>query len=159
LIFVTVGTLFPFDRLVKTIDDLAGAGAFDEDVIVQIGDGGHRPRHVEWVESFDKAAFDRHVERSTRMVSHAGMGTIFQCLERRKPLLVVPRLRRHREHVNDHQVMTAKRFESARYVLAAYSIYDIATKLEALRHFVPADRVAEPALVANRIMQFLRSDV
>src|SRR3546814_4223138 len=43
LVFVTVGTVMPFDRLVKGVESLRKQGLLPERVIAQVGDGGYRP--------------------------------------------------------------------------------------------------------------------
>src|SRR3546814_11529241 len=43
LVFVTVGTLMPFDRLVKGVESLRKQGLLPERVFAQVGDGGQRP--------------------------------------------------------------------------------------------------------------------
>ena len=158
MILVTVGTLLPFDRLVREIDRLAGTGFFaGEDVFVQKGIGGYEPKHVRWTPSLERAEFRRIVSECRAIVSHAGMGTIIQGLNLGKPMLVVPRLRRLRENLNDHQVATAKQFEADGQVLAAYDMGELRRKLDALASFRPAPRVARPDLVVARISSFLRT--
>src|SRR3546814_14851270 len=43
LVFVTVGTVMPFDRLVKGVESLRKQGLLPERVIAQVGDGGDGP--------------------------------------------------------------------------------------------------------------------
>lgn len=158
MILVTVGTLLPFDRLVREIDRLAADGHFvGEEVFVQKGVGGYEPKHVRWTEALDRADFRRLATSSRAIVSHAGMGTIIQALNQGKPMLVVPRRRHLRENVNDHQLATARRFEADGQVLAAYDISELGNKLAALATFRPAPRDARPDLVVARISSFVRT--
>lgn len=159
MIFVTVGTVAPFDRLVIAIDELVGSGRMGAQTFIQTGTSSYRPRNVEWVRTLNKHDFEARVRMSTSLVSHAGMGTIIQALEHQKPLLVLPRLRTHGEHVNDHQVPTARQFEASGHVLAAYSVAELPEKLGRLATFVPKPRVAQPEAVAARIAEFLRSEL
>lgn len=109
LIFVTVGTQLPFQRLVKAMDAWAGNHPGKE-IFMQTGDTAYQPRHCafkpytlpdEWEDRFRRAAL---------LVSHAGMGTILKSLDTGKPLILMPRLAALGEHRNDHQVATATRF-------------------------------------------------
>src|SRR3546814_20308350 len=43
LVFVTVGTVMPFDRLVKGVESLRKQGLLPERVIAPVGHGGSRP--------------------------------------------------------------------------------------------------------------------
>jgi exopolysaccharide biosynthesis glucuronosyltransferase PssE len=155
VILLTVGSVFPFDRLVTAVDELVGRGAIEERVIAQVGTGGVRPRHMESVEVLDKPSFDALLARARGLIGHAGMGTITMALERGTPLLVMPRRKEFGELVNDHQLATARRFEAEHQVLVAYEPADLAAKLPLLATFVPAPRVAHADRVARRIGTFL----
>ena len=111
MIFLTVGTLFSFDRLVRAVDSAVGKSLIKDEVFAQIGHGGFEPRNMEYVETLDKEAFDEKVRCAACVISHAGMGSIIAALNRKKPLLVMPRMKRFGEHVNDHQVDIARKFE------------------------------------------------
>jgi UDP-N-acetylglucosamine transferase subunit ALG13 len=85
------------------------------------------------------------------------MGTITMALKNHKPLLVMPRLKRYREHVNDHQVATARKFEELGHILAVYDAKDLPNGIHKLKNFVPRERKANPEAVADRIHRFLNS--
>jgi len=89
------------------------------------------------------------------MIGHAGMGTITMALENGKPLLVMPRLRKYREVVNDHQVAIARRFEAYGHVLVAYEEKELASKAVELKRFVPARRQTQVEDVVRRVSAFL----
>jgi len=102
LILVTVGMHNqPFDRLVKAADGFAGL--IDEDVIIQRGNSSYLPQtaqHFQWASSQE---MDELINKARVVVSHAGAGTIIQCLLARKPLVAVPRLKKFGEHFDNHQ--------------------------------------------------------
>ncbi len=110
MIFVTVGTQLPFERLVQAMDAWAGNHP-GEEIFMQTGETTYQPHHCafkpytrpdEWEDCFSRAAL---------VVSHAGMGTILKSLDRGKSLILMPRLAALGEHRNDHQVATAARFD------------------------------------------------
>ena len=106
MIFVTVGTNeAPFDRLVSGVSGLAGR----EEVVVQHGASAVRP---EGATCIDFLPFDELVElvrRARVVVTHAGVGSIMVALSQGKRPIVVPRLGRFGEAVDDHQVTFARR--------------------------------------------------
>lgn len=155
MIFLTVGTQFPFDRLVKAVDEAAGTNGFDEKVVAQIGDSSYCPENFEAAPSVEKAVFDQHLSKADSIISHAGMGTITMALEHRKPLLVMPRLKKYGEVVNDHQLAIAKKFEQLGYLLVAYGAEDVPIKMKQLKSFVPQERQPCADIVAARISTFL----
>jgi len=155
MIFLTVGTQFPFDRLVKTIDQLLNDGVMYDEVFVQIGETAYRPRNFEAVVSLDKTAFDERFCGAAAIISHAGMGAITMALDHGKPLVVMPRRRKYKEVVNNHQDELAERFEALGHILLARDETQLRSKIEQLRSFVPQPRQADPETVARKICHFL----
>ncbi len=156
MIFLTVGTLFPFDRLVKAVDNAIAEGLIRQKVFAQIGKTSFKPKNMQYVEVFDKGRFDEKVADADYLISHAGIGSIAMALECNKPLLVMPRMKRFKEHVNDHQVATARRFEQLGHLLAIYCEEELPNKLQQLRSFVPKPRENQAKAVTNRIAKFLK---
>jgi UDP-N-acetylglucosamine transferase subunit ALG13 len=155
MIFLTVGTSFPFDRLVKAVDSVIDRALIEEEIFAQIGTGGFKPKHMKYVDMLNKEEFDICFRKASGLISHAGMGSITMALENNKPMLVMPRLRRHGEVVNDHQLDIVKKFEKDSYILAAYSEEELPEKIHALGSFVPRKRQTQPEAVAERISVFL----
>ena len=157
MIFLTVGTQFGFDRLVKAIDEMAAKGEIEDTVFAQIGPGSYLPRHMDYAVSLDKDAFDKTFDSCRVIISHAGMGSISLALEHGKPLLVMPRLGRYGEVVNDHQVGTARQFEQLGHLLAAYDETELAEKIRLLNTFTPRLRVPNRQGVVDRVRRFLEN--
>lgn len=157
MIFLTVGTQFPFDRLLKAIDAALDENKDVEDIFAQVGDAAYCPRNFRAVAWLDKDEFDQNFSQASAIVGHAGMGTISMALEQGKPLLVLPRLRKFGEVVNDHQMAIARKFEQLGHLLVAYEADDVAAKLRLLSTFEPRPRQAQPKAVAARITEYLRS--
>ncbi len=157
MIFLTVGTQFPFDRFIRAVDNIFDQDLIDEEIFAQIGETSYKPRNFESVVSLEKKVFDEHFKRASSVISHAGVGTITMALKNHKPLLVMPRLKRYREHVNDHQVATAKKFEELGHILAVYDAKDLPNGIRKLKDFIPRKRKASPDAIADRIRRFLSS--
>lgn len=155
MIFLAVGTQFSFDRLVKSVDEVIGQNGFKEEIFAQIGYSAYHPRNFQAVQFLEKQVFDRRVKEATGIISHAGMGAITIALENNKPLLVIPRLKRYGEAVNDHQVSIARRFERDGYLLAAYEVEQLPEKISALKTFVPRKRETNVEAVLEQISKFL----
>jgi beta-1,4-N-acetylglucosaminyltransferase len=157
MIFLTVGTQFPFDRLVRAVDEAFDKGLIDEKVFAQIGETSYMPRNFESTASLEKKVFDEQLKQASSIISHAGMGTITMALDNHKPLLVMPRLKKYGEVVNDHQVAIAKKFEDLGHVLVAYDTNGLQEGVQKLMCFVPRQRMANPAAVADRIRCFINN--
>lgn len=155
MIFVTVGTTHPFDRLVRAVDAAIAGGQLDGEVFAQIGLGACKPRHCRYAELLDKCAFDELLTRASAIIAHAGMGVITTALERGKPLLVMPRRKRFGEVVNDHQVELAERYAAAGHVLLARDEHELPAQIRRLPSFVPHPRVPHAARVVQRVLDAL----
>lgn len=93
----------PFLRLVNKMDEIAGRT--DEEVIIQ---KGHTDFETKNAVSFDFLPSDEkyleYFKRARIVVCHAGAGTLLNSLSFGKTTIVMPRLRKYDEHINDHQL-------------------------------------------------------
>ena len=156
MILLTVGTYpLPFDRMIRTVDELVHKGFIEEEVFAQIGFSKYIPRYLKYEKVMDKEAFDQCLQTVSALIGHAGMGTITLALEHNKPLLVMPRMKKYKEHVNDHQVATAREFERMGHLLVAYDTDELSSKIRELKTFTPTPRVGQADKVARHIAEFL----
>ena len=131
VIFVTVGTQLPFDRLVEAVDHWASRSEASQ-VFAQIGHGEYLPQHMEWQRELEPKNFKSQLSRATAVVAHAGIGTILSGLELGKPVIILPRRADLGEHRNDHQLATAREFDQMGLVTVAENQNDLQDKLESL---------------------------
>ena len=110
MIFATVGTQLPFDRLIRALDHWAASNG-DVEVFAQIGRGHYQPRHMGWIRDMDPRDFRDRMAQCDTVVAHAGMGTIISAIEMGKRVIVMPRRASLGEHRNEHQLATAARLE------------------------------------------------
>jgi UDP-N-acetylglucosamine transferase subunit ALG13 len=108
VIFVTVGTDLPFDRMVRVVDDWAGATK-REDVFAQVGDTAWSPKNIRHTRFLEPKEYSAVLVKASAVISHAGMGTIISALRYQKPLLVMPRHAWLGEQGNEHQLATVRR--------------------------------------------------
>lgn len=109
MIFASVGSMLPFDRLTRAVDEWAGENP-DVPVFQQIGESSFEPRHSEWARIVPPGDYQRRLAGCTLFVAHVGMGSILQALEIGKQTVLLPRRAAQREHTTDHQLHTAARF-------------------------------------------------
>jgi UDP-N-acetylglucosamine transferase subunit ALG13 len=108
MIFVSVGTNeAPFDRLLRAVEGFPGG----EELVVQHGSSGVRPANATCVDYLSFGDLVEHVRRARVVVTHAGMGSMMVALANGKRPVVVPRLKRFHEAVDDHQIPLARRLE------------------------------------------------
>ena len=111
MIFVTIGSLFPFDRLVRGMDEVA-ARMPQETFFAQIGDGTYEPQRMPHVRLMPRREFVEKVLASRLIVAHAGMGSVLSAMELGRPIVLLPRRHDLGEHNTDHQMATARWLQS-----------------------------------------------
>lgn len=142
MIFLTVGSALPFDRLIQLVDDAMPTLELSQPLYAQIGQGRYRPRHFEYVDFLSKTEFDKTFDLAALIISHAGIGTIGKALLAKKTILVMPRQAAYGELVDDHQQSTAQKFEGMGHILSFSNSHEFITKLELSKTFTPRSRVA-----------------
>jgi UDP-N-acetylglucosamine transferase subunit ALG13 len=119
MILVTVGTNeAPFDRLLEMVDDLASADG-DGELLVQHGPSRVRPAKAECVDFLPYDELAAAIRRAEVVVMHAGVGSIMTALANGKRPVVVPRLERLGEAVDDHQLALGRRLDAEGLVTCA----------------------------------------
>lgn len=110
MIFATVGTQLPFDRLIQALDTWAAANG-EVEIYAQIGRGEYEPENIGWTRDMTPQDFRGRVAECNIVVAHAGMGSIISGIELGKRVIVMPRLATLGEHRNEHQLATVARLE------------------------------------------------
>lgn len=101
MIFVAVGTQFPFDRLIRYVDEWCEANQHSG--IAQIAEGEYLPKHMQFEKFMTTDVFNQHLNKADLIISHAGMGNIITAVEAHKPIIVMNRQFELGEHRNNHQ--------------------------------------------------------
>ncbi|MDQ7727264.1 glycosyltransferase [Halomonas sp. SpR8] len=112
MIFITVGTQLPFDRLLEYFSDWQKNAGYTGKVVAQVGIGSRfTSNQVEMVETLTSEQYYQWFSQAEGVVSHAGMGSILSCLDYGKRGVFLPRQYTLNEHRNDHQLDTATAFK------------------------------------------------
>jgi UDP-N-acetylglucosamine transferase subunit ALG13 len=108
VIFVTLGTHeAPFDRALDLVAELAGR----DELLVQHGATQARPSlpHIEWLDYLAWEPLTARMRDAEVVITHAGVGSAVTAIRSGKKPVLVPRLARFGEHVDDHQLQLAER--------------------------------------------------
>ncbi|MBE2216497.1 MAG: glucuronosyltransferase [Opitutaceae bacterium] len=139
MVFVTVGTDGPFDRLVQAIDLWAGQSG-RTDVFAQIGRTSLRPSHIAYSQMLEPPEFHRRFLEADVVIAHAGMGTILSALRYGKPILVMPRRASLGEQRNEHQLATARHLAALGKIQVAMDERELRARLDHLTEVAVLDR-------------------
>lgn len=115
MILATVGTHGqPFGRFLALLSEL------DDEVVLQYG---HNPAPEGFLRASEFMSFDEMVaamHAAQAVVTHAGVGSILCARDAGHVPVVVPRLRRYGEHVDDHQAELTRTLEERGHVVAVW---------------------------------------
>ena len=132
MIFVTLGTHGqPFERLIRALDRLPAT-----ELVVQ---HGHSPAPAGVVRAVPFMPFSEvleHIDAADTVITHAGVGSILCATRAGHTPVVVPRLERHGEHVDDHQVELTEALADRGMVIPAWELDRLAETV----HGVPPRR-------------------
>ncbi len=109
MIFASVGSMLPFDRFTRAVDEWARDNPQHE-VFIQIGGGDYEPQHAQFARMVHFTDYRARLNACDLFLAHVGMGSILQALEARKQMILIPRDLALGEHTTDHQMHTAERF-------------------------------------------------
>ena len=151
MIFVAVGTQFPFDRLIKIMD--GWAETHSEEVIAQISEGEYLPQHIKWQRFLDGEEYNKNIRQASVFVSHAGMGNIISAREQQTPIIVMNRQYKLGEHRNDHQA------DGLKWMGKLDGVYTASTQEELFAHLDHIDKLSisnpENSVGSPKLSQYL----
>ncbi|MHC9235128.1 glycosyltransferase [Pseudooceanicola sp. 502str34] len=158
MIFVTVGTVMPFDRLIIALDEWAAAHPGTA-VFAQIGSGTYLPKSMEWDRSLAPSLFREKVEAAEVVVAHAGIGSYLTSAGARTPLVMMPRRKALGEHTTDHQLATANWLRGRDGIFVAEDETGIEQAIsEAMDSVAGPDQFSDhaPEAFVNRLNAYIR---
>ena len=108
-----------FERLIREMDRIAGE--LDEQVVTQIGSTDYEPRNCDYFRFMPVNEIEELYADARLIVCHAGIGSLVTAVKYNKSLILVPRMKRFGEHIDDHQLEIARQLE-AQGVAVVYEI-------------------------------------
>lgn len=154
MIFLTIGTQLPFDRLVKAVDDVAPSVPFP--VFGQIGKSSYQPKNFKSKQSLTQSEFKDCFASADIIVAHAGIGTILAGLDFQKTLILMPREAALGEHRNDHQLATIAQLKKLDGI---YEARDAAGLKRLLTEVPLAGMVAKKSASTDSLISAIRREL
>ena len=156
MIFVAVGTQkFQFNRLLKAVDDLIEQGQLDSDVFAQTGHSDYVPKNYKFKDFISKDEFESCIDRCDLLITHSGVATIITGLKLEKPVVVVPRLAKFGEHVDDHQFQIAESFSTKNLLLMCKEQDNLADIVQEAKDHIFAEYVSQREKMIGTIREYL----
>ena len=129
MIFITVGTQkFQFNRLLRSIDSLIEKKVINDTIVCQSGYSTYVPKYYKTVKFLSAEQYGENIKQCSLLITHAGVGTILSAIKLSKPIIVISRLEKFEEHVDDHQLQIAEGFNKKKLVMSANAEIDSLSK-------------------------------
>lgn len=142
MILVTLGTQDKeFKRILIEVERLIEVGKINEKVIAQIGNTKFETKlpnsKMELIKFTTPKQLNELIQDSSFIITHGGVGTIIEGIDLGKKIIAVPRLKKYKEHVNDHQLQIIQNFDNKGYIIGTRCVEDIENALDRVEKFVP----------------------
>lgn len=138
MILVTLGTQDKsFRRLLEAVDREIDLGHIKDEVIAQIGYTKYESKNMRLFDFIPTDEFERLIDECDLLITHGGVGSILSGVKRGKKVLVAPRLKKYKEHTNDHQKQITSEFHKQGYILEIKDTDNLSKTLEKAKKFTP----------------------
>lgn len=142
MVFVTVGTQDKqFKRLLEEVERLIKNGKITDTVVAQIGNTKFKTdldsKFMHLIEFTTQREMEALIQNAEFIITHGGVATIIEALNINKKVIAVPRLKKYKEHVNDHQLQIVENFNDSGYIIGTKGVEDLEKALERVEDFVP----------------------
>lgn len=149
-LLVTVGS-GRFDQLIQACDEQLTPHKWQ--VHCQIGKGGYRPENHQYFEFSDN--FSALWQDADIVICHAGVATVFELLEAKKKLVVVPNMKR----IDPHQDDLAQFLEDQQYCVVCRDLLCLNKAIQRCISESFQPYVKEPFFMADSILRYFELPV
>ncbi|MHB1314472.1 MAG: PssE/Cps14G family polysaccharide biosynthesis glycosyltransferase [Christensenellales bacterium] len=156
MIFVCVGSReYPFDRLLKKLDELVEQGAIRDTVFAQIGQSNYAPKYYACRRYIPAAEFNRYQQEADLIISHGGTGALISALKLGKQVIAIPRLAKYGEHMDDHQMQVCGMLAAEGYIRQILDIEELGAVLQQCINAPAARKYNKPSHVASMVEEYI----
>ena len=139
MILVTLGTQDKkFYRILDLIQEEIDKGNINDKVIVQAGySKDYKSKDMEIFDLISINEFKKLIKQCNILITHGGVGSIITGLKYNKKIIAIPRLKKYKEHTNDHQVQIVNNFSRNGYILSMNEFDKLSDVLDRTKKFKP----------------------
>lgn len=134
-----------FHRLWQQLQPVLSSG----DWIIQAGHNSWSSErsNVQVIDFVEQEQLQHWIEEADLIITHAGAGSMLQALYYHKRIIAIPRLAKYGEHVNDHQLELALKFEHLGYLKVLTEADSLSSLLPLMDEFHPLPYQSQNDLV------------
>ena len=95
------------------------------------------------------------IDNADLIITHGGVGSIIESIEKNKKVIAVPRLKKYKEHVNDHQLDIIKSFDELGYIMGLNGVEELEETLKKVQQFHPKKYVKNTGNILKIVENFI----
>ena len=138
MILVILGTQDKeFPRLLSAVEREIKKGNIKEKVVVQAGQTKYESKNMEILDLVSAPEFDKLIDKADLIITHGGAASILTAIKKGKKIIAAARLKKYKEHHNDHQKQIIKEFADQGYLLELRDFNKLDKMLEKAKSFKP----------------------
>ena len=159
MILVTLGTQDKeFSRLLKAIDKEIEKGNIKEKVVVQAGCTKYKSDNMEIIDLVSPDEFDKLMSEADLVITHGGVGSILTAIKYGKVVIAAARLKKYKEHTNDHQKQIVKEFSDRGYILELRDFNKLDKMIDKAKNFKQKKFESNTENMINLISDYIDND-
>lgn len=159
MIFVTLGTQDKtFERLLIAIDKAIEKGEITDRVVVQAGNTKYESKNMEIFDLISPDEFNKLVDECDLLITHGGTGSILSAVKKGKKVIAAARLKKYKEHVNDHQKQIIKEFEKEGYLVELKDFNQVGKTIKKAQKFKPKKFKSNTENMINLLENIIEED-
>ena len=148
MIFVTVGSVAPFDELIEEVDRLIEKGALNG-VVAQVGNGKYEPKRAKWFRF--KRGLSGQYQSSDLIITHNGAGTLFELLAMKKRAIAIPN-----PHTNQMENLdVVQKLSRDNHILLCMDVKDLEKTLQQATSWKESPYEEQPCRIPEILTGFL----
>ena len=159
MILVLLGTQNnSFHRLLEEIQRNIENGNITEEVVVQKGYTKFESENMTLYSQLPSEEIQELTEKADLIITHGGVGSIITSLQKGKKVIAVPRLKKYKEHVNDHQLDIIKSFSDSGHIIGLSSVEELGETLKKVKDFEPKQYVKNTGNILQIVENFIENN-
>ena len=159
MILVLLGTQNnSFHRLLEEVQKNIDNGNIQEEVIVQKGYTNFSSNEMTIYEQLPLDEIKKLIDNADLVITHGGVGSIINSIQKGKKVIAVPRLKKYKEHVNDHQLDIVKSFNELGYIIGLNDVSELEKALNNIQEFEPKQYVKNTGKILQIVEDFIEKN-
>ena len=144
-----------FHRLLEEVQKNIDNGNIKDEVIVQKGYTKFESPDMKIYDQVSAEKMKELVKQADLIITHGGVGSIITAIEQGKKVIAVPRKKKYKEHVNDHQRQIIKVFSEKKYLIGIENVDELEDAIKNIAKFEPAKYENNNQKMINIIENFI----